>query len=484
MTGVSSSGDAGGGEPPVPDWLEHAFATGEWPAEADNSYSTVFVPPGRHDEVPPPAAVEPAGWAAPGVPVDVGGDVDHPVVAAIGGASGALTFDGLDWMSAADAGAGLVAVQRLVARASALAAVLLARAEELEVHRENGASTAAVWWANATALTRRDAYRFARVGDAITGRCGTHLATGCAAGAVNVEQADVIVSALDELPGDLPVELRLEAEETLVGFAADHDARALRAIGKKILTVIAPEVGEAHEAAVLEKEEREARAASRLTMVSDGRGRVHGRFTLPELHGAMLRKALDAYAAPQHLNSSDDPEQRFRRERPTPERYGLAFQQLLEMLDQKDLPAAGGTGATVLVTMTLESLLGGLATASLDTGGAISAGEARRLACGARIIPAVLGAKSEVLDLGRTARFHTRAMRTAMAIRDGGCVAEGCDRPPHQTQAHHLTAWARGGATNVEDGCLLCDQHHRQVHDPLYLVERLGTGKLRFIRRE
>ncbi|WZH50505.1 MAG: DUF222 domain-containing protein [Nocardioides alkalitolerans] len=484
MTGVGSFGDAGGGEPPVPDWLEHAFATGEWPAEADNSYSTVFVPPGRYDEVPPPAAVQPAGWGVPGVPTDAGGDVEHPVVAAIGGASGALTFGGLDWMSAADASAGLVAVQRLAARASALAAVLLARAEELEVHRQNGASTAAVWWANATALTRRDAHRFARIGDAVRDRCATHLAPACEAGAVNVEQADVIVSALDELPGDLPVELRLEAEETLVGFAADHDARALRAIGKKILTVVAPEVGEAHEANVLEKEEREARTASRLTMVSDGRGRVHGRFTLPELHGAMLRKALDAYAAPQHLNSSDDPDQRFRRERPTPARYGRAFQQLLEMLDQKDLPSAGGTGATVVVTMTLESLLGGLATASLDTGATISASGARRLACEAGLIPAVLGSTSEVLDLGRTARFHTRAMRTAMAIRDGGCVAEGCDRPPHQTQAHHLTQWSAGGHTNVDDGCLLCDQHHRQVHDPLYLVERLGTGKLGFIRRE
>ncbi|MDR6175388.1 hypothetical protein QE364_000009 [Nocardioides zeae] len=485
MTGVSSSGDAGGwDEPPAPDWLEHAFATGEWPVEADISYATVFVPPGRYDAGQPVEDVEPVGWVVPGVPMDAGGDVAHPVVAGVGAASEALTFDGLDWMSAADAGAGLVAVQRLVARASALAAVLLSRAEELELYRENGASTAAVWWANATALTRRDAYRFARVGDALVGRCGTHLAPACEAGTVNSEQADVIVKALDVLPEDLSVELRSQAEETLVGFAADHDARALRAIGKKILTVIAPEVGEAHEAALLEREEREARAASRLSMVSDGHGKVHGRFTLPELHGAMLRKALDAYAAPRHLNTAEDPDQRFRADRPTPERYGQAFQQLLEMLDQKDLPNAGGTGATVVVTMTLESLLGGLASASLDTGGTISAAEARRLACEAGLIPAVLGTKSEVLDLGRTARFHTKAMRLAMATRDKGCVAEGCTRPPHQTHAHHLHAWAAGGHTNTRDGCLLCDQHHHQVHDPLYLVERLGTGKLRFTRRE
>ncbi|MDR6174430.1 hypothetical protein QE364_003882 [Nocardioides zeae] len=437
----------------------------------------------RYD-APDPAAEPEPGWVAPGV------DVGHPLLEAIRTATDELSADGrtgLGWLSAPQTGIALVDAHRLVARASALVAVLVQHAEEVELHRSNGASTAAVWLANATATTRRDAYRFARVGEAIiddTSRYRTHLAPACETGGVDTEQADVIVKALDALPDDLPAELRLQAEQAMVGFAADHDARALRALGKKILTVIAPEVGEAHEAALLEREEREARATSRLSMVSDGLGRVWGRFVIPELHGAMLRKALDAYAAPQHLNTADDPERRFQRDRTTPERYGQAFQQLLEMLDHKDLPNTGGTGATVVVTMTLESLLGGLASASLDTGGTISASEARRLACDAGLIPAVFGTTSEVLDLGRTARFHTKAMRLAMATRDKGCVAEGCTRPPHQTHAHHLTEWSAGGHTNTKDSCLLCDQHHHQIHDPLYLTERLGTGKLRFTRRE
>jgi hypothetical protein len=504
MTGVGSSGDAGGFGPPVPeppadflvdlpdpDWLEHAFTTGEWPVEATRGCRIVSRGEGQYDAPEPAAEPEPEpGWVVPGVASGPGAgavDMGHPVLEAIRVATAVLAADGrtgLGWLSAPQTGIALVDAHRLVARASALVAELVQHAEEVELHRQNGASTAAVWLANASAVTRRDAYRFARVGDAIAGRCAAHLAPACEAGTVDTEQADVIVKALDALPEELPAELRLQAEETLVGFAADHDARALRALGKKILTVIAPDIGEAHEAALLEREEREARAASRLSMVSDGHGKVHGRFTLPELHGAMLRKALDAYAAPKHLNTNDDPDQRFVASRPTPERYGQAFQQLLEMLDQKDLPATGGTGATVVVTMTLESLLDGLAAASLDTGGTLSAGEARRLACEAGLIPAVLGTKSEVLDLGRTARFHTKAMRTALAIRDKGCIAEGCTRPPHQTHAHHLTPWSEGGHTNVDDGCLLCDQHHHQIHDPLYLTERLGTGKLRFTRRE
>ncbi|MDR6173859.1 hypothetical protein QE364_003583 [Nocardioides zeae] len=501
MTGVSSSGDADGFEPPVqeppaeflvdapePDWLEHAFTTGEWPLEATLGCRIVSRE-ARYDAPESIADIEPT-WAVPGVGLGAGSDaVDrgHPVLEAIRIATDVLATNGrtgLGWLSAQQTGIALIEAHRLVARASALVAVLVHHAEEVELHRENGASTAAVWLAKAATVTRRDAYRLARIGSAVGDRCSTYLAPACEAGAVDTEQADVIVKALDALPDDLDPDLRLQAEQAMVGLAADHDARALRALGKKILTVIAPDIGEAHDAAILEREEREARAASRLSMVSDGLGRVWGRFVIPELHGAMLRKALDAYAAPRHLNTADDPERRFQRDRSTPERYGQAFQQLLEMLDQKDLPATGGTGATVVVTMTLESLLGGLATASLDTGGQISAAEARRLACEAGLIPAVLGTKSEVLDLGRTARFHTRAMRLAMATRDRGCVAEGCDRPPHQCHAHHLQAWSAGGHTNTRDGCLLCDQHHHQIHDPLYLVERLGTGKLRFTRRE
>ena len=80
--------------------------------------------------------------------------------------------------------------------------------------------------------------------------------------------------------------------------------------------------------------------------------------------------------------------------------------------------------------MTLQTLLGGLRAAQLDTGHRISAGHARRLACRAGIIPAVLGTQSQVLDLGRKARFHSGPQRIALAIEQQGCTAEGCDWPP------------------------------------------------------
>ena len=136
--------------------------------------------------------------------------------------------------------------------------------------------------------------------------------------------------------------------------------------------------------------------------------------------------------------------------------------------------------------MTLEQLLADLdrhGVCTLDTGGRISAGEARRLACTAGIIPAVLGGKSQVLDLGRRRRLHTPGQRLAMSLRDGGCTAEGCDKPPSMCHAHHDKPWSTGGATSLGNGRLLCGHHHRRIHDSNYEHRLEPTGTVSFHRR-
>ena len=126
-----------------------------------------------------------------------------------------------------------------------------------------------------------------------------------AEGRLLVDQAQVIVAAVEALPADLDPQVAADAQATLVGYAVHHDARELRILGNRILEVVAPEVGEAHEARVLEREEREAEAAASFRIVEDGHGRCHGRFTISSLHGAMLKKQLLARAAPKHRTRVD-----------------------------------------------------------------------------------------------------------------------------------------------------------------------------------
>ena len=244
--------------------------------------------------------------------------------------------------------------------------------------------------------------------------------------------------AVEELPEDLDPELVIQAEEHLIAEAAHYDAKTLKILGRRLSRSIAPEVADAHEAKLLEREERDAAAATRLTMWEDGHGKLHGRFTLDALHGAMLKKALLAFAAPKHRATQGPLGER----RPTPERIGQAFAELIERYPAKQLPKAGGLNATVVVLMPLESLMGGLKAAQLDTGETISAALARRLACEAGIIPAVLGGESQVLDLGRKTRFHHQAQRIALAIEAGGCQVEGCDWPPGLCHMHHPIPWS------------------------------------------
>ena len=46
-----------------------------------------------------------------------------------------------------------------------------------------------------------------------------------------------------------------------------------------------------------------------------------------------------------------------------------------------------------------------------------------------------------------------------------GCTARRCD-------AHHLTHWAHGGATRLDNLVHLCRWHHRAVHEGGYRIER------------
>jgi hypothetical protein len=117
------------------------------------------------------------------------------------------------------------------------------------------------------------------------------------------------------------------------------------------------------------------------------------------------------------------------------ERRGAAFVELLEHLPTQGF---GGVAATMIVKIDLDRLGDGLASAGIDAGVNIPVSEARRLACNAGILPAVLNGRSEVLDLGRSKRLHSDAQRRALALQYDTCAAEGCERPFAWSEIHHL----------------------------------------------
>ncbi len=359
-------------------------------------------------------------------------------------------------LSGDDARDAVVRLSRSLARGAELLARLLAQVDPDDVD----ATSTGAWLAAATQTTRPAAFRQARLATALTQH--EPVREAMAAGHVNAEQAAVICTAVDHLP-DQP-DLRERCTKHLVGLAEHHDAKDLRILGRRVLEVVDPDAADAHEGALLEKEEREAARSTSFSIWETGDGRVKGKFTLPALEGGMLRKALMSIAAPKHQRANGET---YDHERPTHHRLGQAFAEYVSRYPADKLPHAGGINATVVVTMELSTLLGGLKAACVDTSGPISAGAARRLACEAGIIPAVLDGKSRVLDFGFKRRFHDEAQRLALAITQKHCQNPGCDVPAWMCHVHHKIPWTRGGRTDLSNARLLCPRHHTLAHrDP------------------
>jgi hypothetical protein len=150
-------------------------------------------------------------------------------------------------------------------------------------------------------------------------------------------------------------------------------------------------------------------------------------------------------------------------------------------LGTDQLPENRGEKTTMTVTVPFDPIAKELGAGMLDTGEKVSAETARRMACDAGIIPALLNGVGLPLDVGRIKRLFQGAIRRALELRDGGCAFPGCDRPPKWCDAHHATSWCKGGKTCLANGVLLCGHHHRLIHHSEWQVYIASDGLPEFI---
>ena len=115
------------------------------------------------------------------------------------------------------------------------------------------------------------------------------------------------------------------------------------------------------------------------------------------------------------------------------------------------------------------------------TGVFLTAEEIRRLACDANLTRVIFGPESQPLDVGRTKRLVTPALRAAVCARDLRCEFPTCDRFSSWCDVHHLTHWVNGGETNIDNLILLCRHHHILVHEGGWTITG-RPGDLRFFR--
>ena len=275
------------------------------------------------------------------------------------------------------------------------------------------------------------------------------------AGELGPEHVDAIAKALTGLPISVMPDDRLWAEGVLVEAAASMDARTLATVGARVRARLDQD-GTPPSDVELANPVNELRFATRPN------GRTVFRGELDPEASALFQTVLSPLAKPRP-RADEGPDLRS-----AAERHGDALVEILQLAaDSGELPSEAGEKPHLLVTIPLQALRAGLGTVLLDGAGLLDAASARRIACDCKLVPAVLGANSEPLDIGRTSYTVPIAIRRALILRDGGCAFPGCDRPHRWCHGHHLTFWADwadGGPTDLANLVLLCGRHHRLIH--------------------
>ncbi|WP_374928197.1 DUF222 domain-containing protein [Kytococcus sedentarius] len=329
-------------------------------------------------------------------------------------------------------------------------------------------------------------------GSPTSGLVQTPTAAAWDAGLITRDHALIITRALDDLPDHLTTEQRHTVELDLVAKAKQMNPTRLGKAAKRALGALNLPVEEvdAHHNELVHAEETAAWDATSFWMKDNHDGTWFGQFTLPALQAQMLKKALDSMTSPRrHTNANSTAgsgnmatgsawtgDVRFDRELRDQQR-GQALAELIDHLPTDHLHPKINT--ILLVTTDLETLRGETDRVGItDTGDDVSAGQVRRLASNAALIPIVMNGASVPLDLGRKRRSFTESQKAALATKYTECAEEDCDRPFAWCEIHHADPWRPvyapdgtllhpgGGRTDLSNGIPLCGRHHRQMDDP------------------
>ncbi len=282
-----------------------------------------------------------------------------------------------------------------------------------------GYGSASRWFADVARISHGDALdvvnRALALNPASTGPVFAP-ATAAAAGdgALADQHIDLILDILRRIPDHVPADDRDGAEKILADLARHAGPKEITEAGADLLARLDPDGNEPKD-----PEPAPPRREVFVERRKDGFWKLSGLLD-PET-GARTAAVLDAYGAKRPVDDFGQADHRT-----MPQRRGDAWADILDLATAySDQPGTSGYRTLVHVTVALDALKTGLGTACLDFVGTITAREARLMACDCLMIPVVLNAAGEPLDVGRMRRFVTPGQRRALNIRDGGCAFPG-----------------------------------------------------------
>ena len=183
---------------------------------------------------------------------------------------------------------------------------------------------------------------------------------------------------------------------------------------------------------------------------------------------AASRAKLEAcLAAGDHMGSNMEGEDAAKRD--SRRKHQRRLDQLMSVLDRYCDAAAksrGGVG-TVVVTLTLEDLMGADAFTEFTTNTSVSVTPldiVRLGLAGDSFILQLDSATGIPLSLGRT-RLASVEQKLVLLAMQSVCAWNGCTKPGVELEAHHLDSYLSGGLTSIDNLVLLCREHHMCNND-------------------
>lgn len=280
-------------------------------------------------------------------------------------------------------------------------------------------------------------------------------ATAFGAGEASLRHVEVVARLLDSAPARrLAPEQWADVEAQLAARVGEYSPSQLQDWGNRLIELLdrdGPEPDDTPPPLVNEVHLHRNRDRAG--------GTIAGRFDDAAMFDA-IATAIDAHARPRCAEDG---------ERTTPARQAEALADICGfVLDHGDLPQTAGRRPHVNVTVGLGDLEHRARAACLDFGGILTPESLRMLCCDAAVIPIVLGATGQPLDIGRMSRVIPDGIRRAISARDGGCAR--CGKPPSWCEIHHITEWENGGPTSVANCVMLCRSCHRLIHHAGWVV--------------
>ncbi|NGX08040.1 DUF222 domain-containing protein [Mycobacteroides franklinii] len=137
---------------------------------------------------------------------------------------------------------------------------------------------------------------------------------------------------------------------------------------------------------------------------------------------------------------------------------------LRSTLASGNLGSHHGLPVTVVVSTTLKQLEDAAGIAITGAGNRLPMRDLIRAAAHAHHYLTIVDDDGRPLYLGRTKRIASPDQRIVLHARDRGCTHPGCSVPGYLCEVHHITEWADGGPTNIDNLTFACAPHHRLLN--------------------